>query len=62
MELVNDLIREDCVWFTEKQKSGITDLYKLNDFRGLKNLISIREAYRNKRFGATMGSSWKKEL
>lgn len=62
LDLVNDLIREDCVWFTEKQKSGITDLYKLNDFRGLKNLISIRKAYRNKRFGATMGSSWKKEI
>lgn len=55
LDLVDDLIRKDSVWFTEKKKSGITDLYKLTDFRGLNRLSSIREAYRNKRFGATMG-------
>ena len=54
LDLVDDLIRKDSVWFTEKQKSGVTDLYKLTDFRGLNRLSSIREAYRNKRFGATM--------
>ena len=27
---------------------------KLTDFRGVNRLSSIREAYRNKRFGATM--------
>lgn len=56
LDLVDDLIRKDSIWFTEKQRSGITDLYKLSDFRGLNRLSSIREAYRNKRFGATMGS------
>jgi AAA15 family ATPase/GTPase len=55
MDLIDDLIRKDSVWFTEKKKSGITDLYKLTDFRGMNRLSSIREAYRNKRFGATMG-------
>lgn len=55
LDLLNDLIRKDSVWFTEKNKSGVTDLYKLTDFRGLNRLSSIREAYRNKRFGATMG-------
>lgn len=55
LDLVDDLIRKDSVWFTEKQKSGVTDLYKLTDFRGINRLSSIREAYRNKRFGATMG-------
>lgn len=55
LDLVDDLIRKDSVWFTEKQKSGVTDLYKLTDFRGVNRLSSIREAYRNKRFGATMG-------
>lgn len=55
LDLVDDLIRKDSVWFTEKKKSGVTDLYKLTDFRGLNRLSSIREAYRNKRFGATMG-------
>ncbi len=54
LDLVNDLIRKDSVWFTEKKKSGETELYKLNDFRGVNRLSSIREAYRNKRFGATM--------
>ena len=55
LDLVDDLIRKDSVWFTEKKKSGVTELYKLTDFRGLNRLSSIREAYRNKRFGATMG-------
>ncbi|MBR4920738.1 MAG: ATP-binding protein [Prevotella sp.] len=54
LDLVDDLIRKDSVWFTEKNKAGITDLYKLTDFRGINRLSSIREAYRNKRFGATM--------
>lgn len=54
LDLVDDLIRKDSVWFTEKKRSGVTDLYKLTDFRGVNRLSSIREAYRNKRFGATM--------
>ena len=54
LDLVDDLIRKDSVWFTERKKSGVTDLYKLTDFRGVNRLSSIREAYRNKRFGATM--------
>lgn len=54
LDLVDDLIRKDSVWFTEKNKAGVTDLYKLTDFRGVNRLSSIREAYRNKRFGATM--------
>lgn len=55
LDLVGDLIRKDSIWFTEKDKAGITDLYKLTDFRGVNRISSIREAYRNKRFGATMG-------
>ena len=55
LDLLDDLIRKDSVWFTEKKKSGITELYKLTDFRGVNRISSIREAYRNKRFGATMG-------
>lgn len=54
LDLVDNLIRKDSVWFTEKQKSGTSDLYKLTDFRGLNRIASIREAYRLKRFGATM--------
>lgn len=54
LDLLDDLIRKDSVWFTEKKKSGVTELYKLTDFKGVNRLSSIREAYRNKRFGATM--------
>ena len=54
LDLTDDLIRKDSIWFTEKQENGITDIYKLTDFRGINRLSSIREAYRNKRFGATM--------
>lgn len=54
LDLLDDLIRKDSVWFTEKKKSGVTEVYKLTDFRGVNRLSSIREAYRNKRFGATM--------
>ena len=60
LDLVDDLIRKDSVCFTEKDKSGVTDLYKLTDFRGVNRLSSIREAYRNKRFGATMKSDYGK--
>lgn len=55
LDLVSDLIRKDSIWFTEKNKAGVTDMYKLTDFRGVNRIASIREAYRNKRFGATMG-------
>lgn len=56
LDLVDDLIRKDAVWFTDKGPDGATELYKLTDFRGLNRLSSIREAYRNRRFGATMKS------
>lgn len=55
LDMINDLIRKDSVWFTEKQKSGATELFKLTDFRGLNKIPSIREAYILKRFGATIG-------
>lgn len=54
LDLVDDLIRKDSIWFTEKKLSGVTEIYKLTDFRGVNRLSSIREAYKNKRFGATM--------
>lgn len=54
LDLVGDLFRSDSVWFTEKKKTGATEIYKLTDFRGVNRLSSIRDAYRNRRFGATM--------
>lgn len=56
LDLIDDLIRKDSIWFVEKQKNGVSDLYKLTDFKGLNRLSSIRAAYRNKRFGATQFS------
>ena len=53
-DLLDDLIRKDSVYFMEKNKAGVTDLYKLTDFNGIDELPSIRSAYRYKRFGATM--------
>lgn len=54
LDLVNDLVRKDSIWFTEKKASGTTDLYRLTDFKGLNRISSIRAAYRLGRFGATM--------
>lgn len=49
---VDDLIRKDCVWFTEKEKDGSTNLYPLVEFKGLNRLSSIQNAYLDGRFGA----------
>lgn len=48
----DDLIRKDSVWFTEKKKSGSTDLYSLVEYKGLKRIASLQKAYRNGVFGA----------
>ena len=56
LDLTDDLIRKDSVWFVEKNKAGVSDYYKLTDFKGLNRISSIRSAYRNKRFGATQFS------
>ena len=53
LDLVNDLIRKDCVWFTEKGKDGATSLYSLAEFAGINKLSSLQRAYRGGRFGAT---------
>lgn len=57
LDLTDDLIRKDSVWFVEKNKAGISDFYKLTDFKGLNRISSIRSAYRQKRFGATQFST-----
>lgn len=54
LDLVNDLVRKDSIWFTEKKTSGTTDLYRLTEFKGLNRIVSIRSAYRQGRFGATI--------
>ena len=49
---IDELIRKDCVWFTEKEKDGSTNLYPLVEFKGLNRLSSIQNAYLDGRFGA----------
>ena len=47
-----DIFRRDQIWFTEKDsKSGMTDLYPLDDFSVRKN-ENIQKGYLNGRYGA----------
>lgn len=54
IRLINDLIRKDNIWFVEKDKAGVSDLYSLTDFKGLTKMTpnSICNAYRHGQFGA----------
>ena len=52
LNTINDLIRKDCVWFTEKDETGNTSLYSLTDFNGLNKISSFQRSYRNGVFGA----------
>ncbi|MCF0184569.1 MAG: ATP-binding protein [Bacteroidaceae bacterium] len=51
---IDDLIRKDNVWFVEKDKSGVSDLYSLADFKGLSRMSpnGVCNAYRHGQFGA----------
>ncbi|MGI5821982.1 MAG: AAA family ATPase, partial [Bacteroidales bacterium] len=49
---IDEIFRKDTVWFTEKTKSGHTDVYSLTDFKGLNRLSSIQKAYNYRKFGA----------
>lgn len=52
LNTVNDLIRKDSVWFTEKEENGCSSLYSLVDFKGLGKISSFQRSYRNGLFGA----------
>lgn len=52
LRTVNDLIRKDNIWFTEKDKSGASQLYSLVEFKGLSKITHLDKAYRNGIFGA----------
>jgi predicted ATP-dependent endonuclease of OLD family len=49
-----DIIRNDAIWFTEKQENGSTDLYALTDFDSsvIRNTSSIYNAYKIGKLGA----------
>lgn len=52
LNLTDDLIRKDSVWFAQKDDSGNTELYSLIDFKGLNKMSSILKSYKNGKFGA----------
>lgn len=53
--LERDLFRNDCIWFTEKDKNGSTDLFSLADFDTtvIRDTSSIYNAYKIGKLGAT---------
>jgi AAA15 family ATPase/GTPase len=50
-----EILREDAIWFTEKQANGATDLYSLSDFDSsvVRNTSSFYNAYKTGKLGAT---------
>lgn len=50
--LSNKLFRRDQVWFTEKNAVGATDLYSLNDIKGVREGESFEKGYLRGRYGA----------
>jgi len=48
-----ELLRNDTIWFTEKQPDGNSTLYSLSDFNGVNRISSLQRAYRYGKFGAT---------
>lgn len=52
LRTVDDLIRKDNIWFTEKDETGASQLYSLVEFKGLSKITHLDKAYRNGIFGA----------
>lgn len=52
LNTVDDLLRKDSVWFTEKEEDGNSRLYSLVEFKGLNKISSFQRSYRNGVFGA----------
>lgn len=52
LNTIDDLLRKDCVWFTEKGDDGCSQLYSLVEFKGLNKINSFQKSYRNGAFGA----------
>ena len=52
LNTVDDLMRKDSVWFTEKGEDGGSRLYSLIEFKGLNKISSFQKSYRNGVFGA----------
>jgi AAA15 family ATPase/GTPase len=48
----DELLRNDTIWFAEKQPDGSSTLYSLSDFNGVNRISSLQKAYRYGKFGA----------
>ena len=52
LDTIDDLLRKDSIWFTEKHADGGTELFSLVEYKGLNKIASFRKSYRGGRFGA----------
>ena len=52
LNTIDDLLRRDSIWFTDKKESGASIVYSLVEFKGLRRIASLQKAYRNGLFGA----------
>jgi AAA15 family ATPase/GTPase len=51
--LENNLFRRDQIWFTDKNEYGVSDLYSLAQFEGIRKGMPLDKWYLSGRFGAT---------
>jgi uncharacterized protein len=49
--LDRDLIRRDQIWISEKDEKGVSDLYSLQDFEGLREDTPFDKWYLAGKFG-----------
>ena len=50
--LDQDILRQDEIWFAEKNQGGATELYPLTDFKKEHHTIDLRKGYLTGRYGA----------
>lgn len=50
--LNEDVLRKDQIWFTEKSDKGVSDLYSLSDFEGVREDTAFAKWYMANKFGA----------
>jgi AAA15 family ATPase/GTPase len=52
--LEKDMLRQDTIWFTQKNKKGATELFSVSDFdtKTIRRESSLYNAYKSGKFGA----------
>ena len=53
-----NLFRKDQIWFTEKNFDNVTELYSLDDFKGMRNSMIHSKNYLKGKFGAIPDLNW----